>query len=106
MNAAVCTLFEREYHYGLGGLANSLFHHGYRGVIWAGYRGTLPPWAFPVRDAGAFQEYRLTDDFRIRFVTLATKLHLTNYKADFILEVFERHDPSLQALFYFDPDIV
>jgi len=106
MNAAVCTLFEREYHYGLGGLANSLFHHGYRGVIWAGYRGPMPPWAFPVQETGAYKEFRVTDGFAIRFVPLTTKLHLTNYKADFITKIFEHYDTSLQALFYFDPDIV
>lgn len=106
MNTAVCTLFEKHYHFGLGGLANSLYRHGYRGVIWAGYRGPLPPWAAPVQDAGGWQEFCVTEDFSIRFVPLSTDVHLTNYKPDFVGEVLERCDPSLEAVFYFDPDIV
>ena len=106
MKMAVCTLFEKHYHYGLGGLANSLFFHGYRGVIWAGYRGARPPWASPVQDAGAWTEFHVTEDFSIRFVPVGTGIHFANYKPDFMLEIFERYDPSLEALYYFDPDIV
>jgi lipopolysaccharide biosynthesis glycosyltransferase len=90
-NAAVCTLFEGDYHYGLGALANSLFRHGFKGVIWAGYRGSLPPWAARISAHERFEEFKVGDRQSIRFVRLDTSFHLTNYKPHFI---------------YFDPDIV
>lgn len=105
--AGICTLFEGHYHYGLGALANSLYAHGFRGTIWAGYRGNLPPWAQPcARDerSGHFI-FQMGGGCCIRFVPLEIDIHLTNYKPDFMLEIFDL-DPGASALFYFDPDIV
>ena len=53
---SICTLFEGDYHYGLGPLVNSLYTNGYRGVIWVGYRGALPPWAQPRSAAQGFED--------------------------------------------------
>jgi len=100
MKAAVCTLFEGAYHYGVAALVNSLHAHGFRGTVWAGYRGALPEWA------GGSPEFEVGEGLAIRFVPLTTDAHFTNYKATFALEVFERLDPNAAGVFYFDPDIV
>ena len=106
MKASVCTLFEGHYHHGVAVLVNSLHAHGFRGTVWAGYRGALPPWAGAAREAGTFSEMKVGDGVAIRFVPLTTTEHLTNYKATFLIEVMERHEPTAAAVFYFDPDIV
>jgi hypothetical protein len=105
MNSAVCTLFEKDYYLGLGAWANSLYAHGYRGTIYAGCRGALPPWVTATKPADGFTEFSPAKGLTLRFIPLATTLHLTNVKPDFMLDVWEKHCPQADALFYFDPDI-
>jgi hypothetical protein len=103
MTSAICTLFEGDYHLGAAALVNSLSAHGFRGTVYAGYRGPLPPWASTADPAGTIN---VTPDFTFTFVPLTTTIHLTNYKPDFMLDLWQNHCPDAQALFYFDPDIV
>ena len=106
METAICTLFEGDYHRGLGALVNSLCKYGYRGVVWAGHRGALPPWAQPLIQGEGYEEFRLPAGVSVRFLAVDTEVHLTNYKPDFMLRVWDHEAPKAQKLFYFDPDIV
>jgi hypothetical protein len=105
MSAVICTLFEGNYHYGVAALANSLYAQGFRGTIYAGYRGELPPWAGSsvVSDGGA--AFSPAKDLTLRFVPVNTAIHLTNYKPDFMLLLWQRFCPEAVSMFYFDPDI-
>lgn len=106
MTSCICTLVEGDFHLGLGVLTNSLVHHGFKGTIWVGHRGKLPPWASRVREAGRWQEFEVTPDVSIHFVALTTKAHFTNYKPEFLQHVWTELQPDVDRLFYFDPDIV
>jgi hypothetical protein len=106
MTSCICTLVEGDFHLGLGVLTNSLVHHGFKGAIWVGYRGTLPPWAGNAKEVGRWKEFPVTEEVSIRFVALTTKAHFTNYKPEFLRLVWEELQPSADYLFYFDPDIV
>ena len=110
MKAAVCTLFEGNYHRGAAVLVNSLVHSGFKGTIFAGFRGDLPPWAEGQarsigHDTGA-SELRVTENVRIRFLPLETESHLTNYKPEFMLSLWREEAKDCDVLLYLDPDIV
>ncbi|MGC1243878.1 MAG: hypothetical protein WA874_19955 [Chryseosolibacter sp.] len=109
--SAVCTLFEGHYHYGVAALTNSLFRQGYRGSIYAGYRGALPSWsskavanASLLGDGGRSLE--VAEDLYLHLIPLVTDYHLTNYKPDFMLRLWNGPAKSASRMFYFDPDIV
>jgi hypothetical protein len=99
-------MFEGDYQFGLAALVNSLHLHGFRGTVWVGYRGPLPPWASPLAGNGSGSCYKVAEGLELHFLPLATKNHLTNYKPDFMLNLWEQHCPEAHAMFYFDPDIV
>jgi hypothetical protein len=107
----VCTIFEGHYHYGVATLANSLYKQGFKGSIFAGYRGKLPSWAAnaPVNPdinwKGA-TTLKVNADLQLHFLPLITNYHLTNYKPDFMLELWDGIASGAQSMFYFDPDIV
>lgn len=107
----ICTLYEGHYHYGVAALVNSLYEQGYRGPVYVGYRGELPPWAGqattnPTSNWPGSRQLQASEGLRLVFLPLDTKHHLTNYKADFMLHLWATDARDAEALFYFDPDIV
>ncbi len=111
MISSVCTLFEGHYHYGVATLSNSLYKNGFRGTVYVGYRGELPNWALKGKKKSiAKWEDSITlspiEGLELVFIALTTNYSLTNYKPDFMLELWEGPAKKSDALFYFDPDIV
>lgn len=111
MNSAICTVFEGHYHYGVAALSNSLYKEGFRGTIYVGYRGTLPDWIMNGKrePIGKWNDAIILTPIKgiqIVFLKLTTHYSLTNYKPDFMLELWEGPAKDAEALFYFDPDIV
>jgi hypothetical protein len=107
MNIAVCTLFEGDYHLGAGALVNSLHASGFRGTLWAGTRGALPPWAAgAVQDKPGIQRLAIAADFCIAFVQLQTEVHFAYYKPELLQRVLSEFAPEADAAIYLDPDIV
>ncbi len=56
MKAIICTLFEGRYHFGAAALVNSLYRAGYRGELYAGYKGELPFWALKAKESCLINE--------------------------------------------------
>lgn len=111
MNAAICTLFEGHYHYGVATLSNSLYNQGFRGIIYVGFRGVLPNWVLKGKKEriGEWEEAIIVspiEGIQLVFLPLTTNYSLTNYKPDFMLKLWNGLAKNAEALFYFDPDIV
>ena len=98
----VCTLFEGDFHYGVAALANSLIRGGFRGLIWAGFRGELPPWTTNLRKLsnGLFD----VGGAILGFEEIETHKHFTQFKPEFMATLF-RKGLARKNLWYFDPDI-
>ncbi|HET7898602.1 MAG TPA: hypothetical protein VFL47_13045 [Flavisolibacter sp.] len=109
--SVICTLFENTYHYGVAALVNSLGNRGFQGEFFAGYRGEMPAWAKKAAKneelnwPGA-QSLQVKEGFLLHFLPLTTDSHLTNYKPDFMLQLWEGPASQATHLFYLDPDIV
>ena len=98
----VCTLFEKDFHYGVAALCNSIVRSGFRGLIWAGYRGDLPAWTrkLPKLPNGLFDLGGAT----LAFEQIVTGTHFTQFKPEFLKTLFQK-GVARKYLWYFDPDI-
>jgi hypothetical protein len=108
VSTTFCTLFERHYHFGLAVLVNSLCASGFKGAVYAGFRGPLPPWAEDRVNMveGGKWEMEVSPEVRLVFLLLDTPDHFTNYKPDFLLRIAELAGMENDTLVYCDPDIV
>lgn len=111
MRTAVCTLYEGNYHFGVGALINSLIQNQFKGDIFVGYRGELPPWFRHYENInhdiwGEVAVMQLLDKTMIYFVKPDTSLHFTNFKPQFLLDLSKNLCSHYDAIAYFDPDIV
>lgn len=112
MSSVVCTIFEGRYHFGVAALINSLYEHGFRGDFYIGFRGDLPFWASSATEDTKIEWLgakllHLHADLTIHFLPVVTNCHFTNYKPDFILQLWEKckSNVDISGIFYFDPDI-
>jgi hypothetical protein len=106
MKTAVCTYCDGDYHYGAGVLINSLYQQGYRGTVWAGYRGQLPPWAQPAIQRDGYWEYTPAENCFVHLVEIKTEMHPSLYRPTFMEQIWDQFGDDWDALFFFDPDIV
>jgi len=104
---AICTLFEGDYHLGLAAFVNSLVRAGYKGTVWAGYRGALPPWVIQLERIANHDadEFRVADQIQLVFLKLDTSTHFAKYKPEFMLNLLAKEARDCEYLWYFDPDI-
>jgi hypothetical protein len=106
MTTALCTLYEGDFDHGLAALANSLVHAGYRGDLFAGFRGELPAWATAEKGPGGIAGTACHAEVRVVFVRLETTMHFGCYKPDFLRRVLNDLAPAAGAAAYTDPDLV
>jgi len=111
MNIAICTLFEGNYHFGVAALSNSLYKNGFRGNVYIGYKGGLPYWANKSVDNKSLnwegaKTLEPATGLYLHFLPLTTNYHLTNYKPDFMLQLWEGPAKEATGMFYLDPDII
>lgn len=106
-SSVICTLYEGNYHAGLGALVNSLYARGFRGDFYAGFRDELAPWSKArLRQHGTGWLYEVGDGCRLHFLPVRPPQHFNNYKPDFVLSLMEEHCPEAENFFFFDPDII
>src|ERR1035441_3231334 len=97
----VCTLWEKDYHKGVATLVNSLVRVGYRGCVWTGYHGDLPPWSARGNYEGDVYKCPAGPDVVVAFVKVETGLHFAQYKPSWLLRVLEEFEPTAEGIFYF-----
>ena len=106
-NSVICTVFEGHYHKGVVALANSLYQRGFRGTLYAGYRGELPDWASPLEALNEREHlFQVAQGFRIHFGKLDTKEMLANVKPELMQQAWKVYGHEVDNLFYIDCDIV
>jgi len=105
-NLVPCTLYSGHYHLGVGALANSLYHSGFRGKICVGYEPPLPPWAATARQLDGKALLDVAPAFTIEFIPWPSRRNMSLEKARFLLHVLDEVAASATGVLHFDADIV
>ena len=110
MNADVCTLFEGDYHYGVAALLHSLHNQGFKGRMFAGYRGQRPEWAasavsLDLPEWPGACRLPVSEGCELFLLPMSTQAHFANIKPDFMLGLFAVAKLGINSLLYLDPDI-
>lgn len=101
---AVVTLYEGHYHFGVAALTNSLIKSGFTGLLCIGYKGGLPSWINQFTKIYD-DTFCYNDIITIKFISLDSYMHFGYYKPQFLKDMLFQF-PSIQKIYYFDPDIV
>jgi hypothetical protein len=105
-HSLACTLFEKDYHYGAGVLINSLIAKGFTGTVCAGYRGGLPSWVSERATTDSEGVARIgVGPVEVEFHPVRTTRNLTNFKPEFMLQMWERHAARADYVYFFDADV-
>jgi hypothetical protein len=84
---------------GLAVLINSLIRNGFDGTIWVGWRGTGS-------DLVRRLPTEVTSQAKVETVEIATVRPFTNYKPEFLTEVWDLVGPDATSVTYMDCDLV
>jgi hypothetical protein len=102
----VCTVFEGHYHKGVAALINSLYVNGFRGTIYAGYKGALPPWAVIHAKSDAYEIMHVCPSLNLHFVKFPDTAFLPYSKPNFMLDLFDKYETEAERVIYIDCDII
>src|SRR5215471_4869159 len=105
-NLVPCTLYSGHYHFGVGALANSLYHSGFRGRMCVGYELPLPPWAASIRHVGDKSVLEVEPGFAIEFIRWRSRGNFSLEKARFLLHVLDEVATNAVGVLHFDADLV
>lgn len=103
MRHGILTLYEGNYHLGVGALINSAIVSGFKGRFFVGYRDALPPWVGALNRLR--EEVYLVDSCELVFFRCDPARHLTYHKPFAALKILENY-PDLDTVFYADPDVL
>jgi hypothetical protein len=110
MSSAICTLFEGNYHFGVGTSINSVSKNGFKGSVFVGFKKRLPDWCSAAFDDSALgwegaKTHIVSGDLSVHFWPITVGYQLTNYKPEFMIELFAGPCNNVDNIAYFDPDI-
>lgn len=102
LKTGICTLYQKEYNYGVAALLNSLFKSGYAGEFYIGFNESLPSWTLQLEKVSPYV-YSINNQIIVHFLVVEQNMHYGYYKPFFINHLQTTY--NLDKIYYFDPDI-